>query len=193
MKETRMDMVRCFGANDPLYQAYHDEEWGRRLEVSDDEHELLERVCLEGFQAGLSWLTVLRKREAFREAFTGFRPDIVAEYDDDDVEDLMLNPEIIRNRMKIVATIGNAQALLQMHADGERLADLIGQHAPPPRRAAPLTAFDVPSSTPESEALSKELHRRGFRFVGPTTMYALMQAIGMVDDHIKGCWLARAR
>lgn len=186
-----MDKVRCFGANDPLYQAYHDEEWGRPLEVSDDERELLERVCLEGFQAGLSWLTVLRKREAFREAFDDFDPAVVAGYDEDDVGRLMANPEIIRNRMKIVATIGNARALNAMHDDGERLADLILKHAPEPREQAPLTAFDVPSSTEESEALSKAMHKRGFRFVGPTTMYALMQAIGIVDDHIKGCWLAR--
>lgn len=187
-----MDKVRCFGANDPLYQAYHDEEWGRPLEHSEDERELLERVCLEGFQAGLSWLTVLRKREAFREVFAGFDPAVVAEYDEDDIEDLMANREIIRNRMKIVATIGNARALNAMHDDGERLADLIAAHAPEPRAQAPLTAFDVPGSTPESQALSKEMHKRGFRFVGPTTVYALMQATGYVDDHIKGCWLAKA-
>lgn len=186
-----MDKVRCFGANDPLYQAYHDEEWGRPLAVSDDERELLERVCLEGFQAGLSWLTVLRKREAFREAFDDFDPAVVAEYDEDDVEELMGNADIIRNRLKIMATIGNARALNAMHDDGERLADLIAEHAPPPRDRAPLTAFDVPGSTEESAALSKAMRKRGFRFVGPTTMYALMQAIGIVDDHIKGCWLAR--
>lgn len=187
-----MDKVRCFGANDPLYQAYHDEEWGRPLKTSDDERELLERVCLEGFQAGLSWLTVLRKREAFREAFAGFEPAVVAGYDEDDIDDLMANPEIIRNRMKIVATIGNARALLAMHEAGERLADLITAHTPEPRGQAPLTAFDVPGSTAESQALSKEMNKRGFRFVGPTTMYALMQATGYVDDHIKGCWLARS-
>ncbi|WP_255436358.1 DNA-3-methyladenine glycosylase I [Tessaracoccus sp. MC1756] len=187
-----MDKVRCFGADDPLYQAYHDDEWGRPLEHSDDEHELLERVCLEGFQAGLSWLTVLRKRDIFRQAFAGFDPVVVAEFDEDDVEELMANPGIIRNRLKILATIGNARALNKMHEDGERLADLIAEHAPEPRGQAPLTGFDVPASTDESVALSKELRRRGFRFVGPTTMYALMQAIGHVDDHVKGCWLARA-
>lgn len=186
-----MDKVRCFGAGDPLYQAYHDEEWGRPLDGSDDEHELLERVCLEGFQAGLSWLTVLRKRPAFREAFANFRPGVVAGYDEDEVERLMANPGIIRNRMKITATIGNARALLAMHADGGRLAELIAEHAPPPRGHAPLTAFDVPGSTEESTALSKALHKKGFRFVGPTTVYALMQAIGLIDDHVAGCWLAR--
>ncbi|MCG6566971.1 DNA-3-methyladenine glycosylase I [Tessaracoccus sp. ZS01] len=187
-----MDKVRCFGADDPLYQAYHDDEWGRPLDHSDDERELLERVCLEGFQAGLSWLTVLRKRDTFREAFAGFDPAIVAQFTEDDVEELMANPGIIRNRLKILATIANARALNKMHEDGERLADLIAEYAPGPREQAPLTGFDVPASTDESVALSKELRRRGFRFVGPTTMYALMQAIGHVDDHIKGCWLARA-
>lgn len=186
-----MDKVRCFGADDPLYQAYHDEEWGRPFEISEDERELLERVCLEGFQAGLSWLTVLRKRVAFREAFADFDPAVVAEYDDDDIERLMANPGIIRNRMKIMATIGNARALLALHERGERLADVIARHAPSPRARAPLTAFDVPGTTPESQALSKEMHRLGFRFVGPTTMYALMQAVGLIDDHIQGCWLAR--
>ncbi|MFD0865468.1 DNA-3-methyladenine glycosylase I [Tessaracoccus lubricantis] len=192
MKENQMDKVRCFGADDPLYQTYHDEEWGRPLEASDDEHELLERVCLEGFQAGLSWITVLRKREAFREAFASFDPAVVAEFDEDDVEVLMSNTGIIRNRLKIQAAIGNARALNEMHDNGERLADVIAGYAPEPREQASLTWFDVPASTPESVALSKDLRRRGFRFVGPTTMYALMQAIGHVDDHIKGCWLARA-
>lgn len=185
-------LVRCFGTGDPLYEAYHDDEWGRPIGDSADERDLFERVALEGFQAGLSWITVLRKREAFRAAFEGFDPAAVSRFDDDDVARLLADPGIVRNRMKIMATIGNARALLQLHADGERLATLVESHTPAPRHEAPLTFADVPSSTPESVALSRQLKRRGFRFVGPTTMYALLQAVGAVDDHIRGCWLARA-
>ena len=183
--------VRCFGAGDELYEAYHAEEWGRPVEDSPDERELFERVCLEGFQAGLSWITILRKRGAFREAFADFDPSTVAAFDDDDVERLMGNAGIIRNRPKIVAAIGNAEALQTMHANGERLIDLVAEHAPQPRPQPPLTFEDVPSTTDESKRLSKAMKDRGFRFVGPTTMYALMQATGVVDDHIHGCWLAR--
>lgn len=186
-----MKKVRCFGAGDELYETYHDEEWGRPVVDSPDERELFERVALEGFQAGLSWITVLRKREAFRDAFADFDPAAVAEFTEEDVERLMADEGIIRNRAKIVATIGNARALIAMHEHGERLTDLVAEHAPEPREIPPLTFNDVPGQTPESVALSKELKKRGFRFVGPTTMYALMQATGVVDDHIKGCWLAR--
>lgn len=182
--------VRCFGAGDPLYQAYHDEEWGRPLADSPDEHELFERLALEGFQAGLSWITVLRKREAFRAAFAGFDPSVVAEFGEADVARLVADTGIIRNRLKIEATIGNAKALLRLHAEGQRLADIVARHTPKPRGHAPLTFADVPTQCDESVALSKELRRHGFRFVGPTTMYALLQAIGAVDDHIQGCWLA---
>lgn len=185
-----MEKVRCFGTGDELYEAYHDEEWGRPVADSPDEHELLERICLEGAQAGLSWITVLRKREAYREAFRGFDPTAMAAMTDEDVERLMGNAGIIRNRQKIVSAIGNARALCAMHEAGERLSGLMAANTPEPRGRAPLTFADVPSSTAESAALSRELKRRGFSFVGPTTMYATLQAIGAVDDHIHGCWLA---
>lgn len=186
------DKVRCFGSGDEQYARYHDEEWGRPVEDSPDERELFERLCLEGFQAGLSWLTVLRKREAFRRAFAGFDPAVVAAFGDEEVEALMGDAGIIRNRMKIAATIGNARALLALHEEGGRLRDLIESHRPA-RHRRPLTFADLAASTPESAALSKELKRRGFRFVGPTTVYALMQALNVVDDHLAGCWVAQER
>ena len=186
------DKVRCFGSGDEQYARYHDEEWGRPVEDSPDERELFERLCLEGFQAGLSWLTVLRKREAFRRAFAGFDPAVVAAFGDEEVEALMGDAGIIRNRMKIAATIGNARALLALHEEGGRLRDLIESHRPA-RHRRPLTFADLAASTPESAALSKELKRRGFRFVGPTTVYALMQALHVVDDHLAGCWVAQER
>jgi DNA-3-methyladenine glycosylase I len=185
-----MAKVRCFGAGDPLYEAYHDEEWGRPVADSPDERELFERVCLEGFQAGLSWITVLRKRDAFRAAFAGFDPAAIAEFGEDDVARLMDDAGIVRNRLKIEAAITNAQALLALHDAGERLADLVVAHTPVARERPPLSFADVPAQTPESQALSKAMQKRGFRFVGPTTMYALLQAVGAVDDHIQGCWLA---
>ena len=186
-----MVKVRCFGAGYPLYEAYHDEEWGRPVADSPDERELFERVCLEGFQAGLSWITVLRKRDAFRAAFAGFDPAVVAEFGDDDVTRLMADAGIVRNRLKIEAAITNARALLALHDEGERLADLVALHTPEARERPPLSFADVPAQTAESLALSKAMKKRGFRFVGPTTMYALLQAVGAVDDHIQGCWLAR--
>ncbi|MFT3888955.1 MAG: DNA-3-methyladenine glycosylase I [Arachnia sp.] len=187
-----MAKVRCFGAGDPLYEAYHDEEWGRPVADSPDERELFERICLEGFQAGLSWITVLRKREAFRTAFQGFDPARMAEFGSDDVERLLGDAAIIRNRRKIDAAISNARALLALHDDGERLADLIALHAPAPRERPALSFADVPRQTAESRALSAALKKRGFRFVGPATMYALLQSVGAVDDHIQGCWLAKS-
>ena len=183
--------VRCFGAGDPLYEAYHDDEWGRPVDDSPDERALFERLCLEGFQSGLSWLTVLRKREAFRDAFAGFDPETVAAFDSEDVDRLMADAGIVRNRMKINAAITNAKALLRLHDAGERLIDLVTDHAPDAKEQPPLTFNDVPAKTDGSEALAKLLKTRGFTFVGPTTLYALMQAVGVVDDHIKGCWLAR--
>lgn len=186
-----METIRCFGTGDPLYEAYHDLEWGRPVEDSPAESALFERITLEGAQAGLSWITVLRKREGYREAFHGFDPESVAAMTPADVDLLLSNPGIVRNRMKIVSTIGNAAALLALHEAGERLADLLAAHAPEPRSHAPLTFADVPAQTPGSVALSKELKLRGFRFVGPTTLYAAMQAIGLVDDHIHGCFRAR--
>jgi DNA-3-methyladenine glycosylase I len=146
---------------------------------------MYERLCLEAFQSGLSWLTILRKREAFRAAFAGFEPERVAAFGEEDVARLMADPGIVRNRMKIEAAIANARATLEL----DSLAELLWSFAPP-ERPAPRTSADVPAVTPESTAMAKELKRRGFRFVGPTTAYALMQACGLVNDHLDGC-LAR--
>lgn len=183
-----MSRNRCFGTGDPLYERYHDEEWGNPAQDSPDERELFERVALEGFQAGLSWITVLRKREAFRKAFKGFFPAKVAKFTDADVERLMSNEAIIRNRAKILAAIGNARALLAMHEQGIRLANLFAEYAPPPSNPSDHSPT-APGSTPESTALSKRLKGLGFRFVGPTTMQATMQALGIADGHAPGCWL----
>jgi len=183
-------MSRCFGDGDPLYERYHDEEWGRPV---TDERGLFERMSLEAFQSGLSWLTILRKRENFRAAFANFDPDAVARFGDDDVERLMADAGIVRNRAKIEATIANARATVALHEDGGTLRELIWEHRPAPRVAPPQTFADVPSQTPETVALAKELKRRGFRFVGPTTLYALMQACGVVDDHLADCPVRRAR
>ena len=184
---------RCaWGAGDPLYIAYHDEEWGRPLR---DEHALFGLLCLEFFQSGLSWLTILRKRPAFFAAFDGFDPEVVAGYGDDDVARLMADAGIVRNRAKIDAAIANARALVAMHADGETLVDLLFSFAPAPgaddRPAGRFTAMgQIPSSTPTSKALAKALKGREFRFVGPVVAYALMQSAGVVDDHLEGCWVA---
>jgi DNA-3-methyladenine glycosylase I len=171
---------RCWWAgDDPDYVAYHDTEWGQPV---TDDRALFEKLCLEGFQAGLSWLTILRKRERFREVFAGFDPQVVAAYGPADVERLLGDPGIVRNRAKIEATIGNARAMLEL----ESLGALVWSFAPQPG-PAPRTPADIPAQTPESVALSKELKRRGFRFVGPTTCYAFMQAMGLVDDHLADC------
>jgi DNA-3-methyladenine glycosylase I len=178
---------RCWwGASTPEYVAYHDEEWGRPV---TDDRGIYERVVLEGFQSGLSWLTVLRKRERFRAAFQGFDLERVAGFGARDVKRLLADAGIIRNRGKIEAAIANAKAAAEMHRAGESLAELFWSHAPRGRRSAPRLPADIPPVTPESTALSKELKRRGFRFVGPTTVYASMQAAGIVNDHISGCWV----
>ena len=177
--------VRCAWAGSaPEYVAYHDEEWGRPVHGDDA---LFERLCLEAFQSGLSWITILRKRPAFREAFAGFRIPVVAEFGDDDVARLMADPGIVRNRAKVTAAIGNARAALQV-PDG--LSALLWSFAPTAPRPRPQTLADVPATSPESVAMAKDLKRRGFSFVGPTTAYALMQATGMVDDHIATCFRA---
>jgi DNA-3-methyladenine glycosylase I len=181
------ELVRCWPTSDPLYIAYHDEEWGRPVR---DEPRLLERLCLEGFQSGLSWLTILRKREHFRAAFCAFDPERVARLGDDDVERLMGDAGIVRNRAKIEATIANARATVALHEAGETLRGLLWSFARPlsaPPAAAPHTLQDMPATTAESKALARELKRRGFRFVGPTTAYALMQATGIVNDHLEDC------
>ncbi len=177
-------VARCpWGATPPIYAEYHDTEWGVPLH---GETELFERITLEAFQSGLSWLTILRKREAFREAFAGFDPEIVAAFDESDIERLMGDAGIVRNRRKIEATISNARATLALREDGG-LDALIWSHRPETAPPAPRVDGDIPAVTPESTALAKALKARGFVFVGPTTAYALMQAIGMVDDHLAGC------
>ena len=189
--ETRGDVVvgddgiaRCpWAVTPPIYADYHDTEWGVPLH---GEAELFERITLEAFQSGLSWLTILRKREAFRAAFAGFDPEVVAALTDADVERLMGDAGIIRNRRKIEATRVNARATLALRADGG-LDELIWSHRPETSPPAPKIDADIPAVTPESTALAKSLKTRGFVFVGPTTAYALMQAIGMVDDHLAGC------
>jgi DNA-3-methyladenine glycosylase I len=159
-----------------------------------DERGLFERTTLEAFQSGLSWLTILRKRDAFRAAFAGFEPAAVARFSDDDVARLLADAGIVRNRAKIEATIANARATMNLHDDGATLHELIWErHRPPARPAPPQTWAEVPSQTPETVALAKDLKRRGFRFVGPTTLYALMQACGVVDDHLAHCPVRRAR
>ncbi|WP_375339603.1 DNA-3-methyladenine glycosylase I [Microbacterium rhizophilus] len=176
-----------WAARDPLMQAYYDTEWGMPIR---DERGLFERLSLEGFQSGLSWATILRKRPAFRAAFADFDPDVVAAFDEADVERLMGDAGIVRNRAKILATIGNARATVALRGtvssadgDGGGLAELVWSFRPE-ATPAPRSFADVPTSSPESLALSKELKRRGFRFVGPTTMFALMEAVGIVDTHL---------
>jgi len=177
-------LARCWDLpGDPGYRDYHDREWGRPVR---DEVALFEKLCLEGFQSGLSWRTILAKRPAFRSAFAGFEPATVAAFEPGDVQRLMSDAGIVRNRRKIEATITNARTLASMEGS---LADLIWSHAPAVAPAAPRTFADVPASTPESTALSRELKRRGFAFVGPTTLYALMQACGVVNDHLVSCWV----
>lgn len=184
-----MDRIRCFGDGNELYARYHDDEWGRAFVDSPDERELFERLSLEGFLAGLSWLTVLRKREEFRRAFAGFVPEAVAAFTDQDVGRLLGNAGIIRNRQKIEACVQNAKALLALHADGLLLRDLLAQHLPEPRATRASTFEDLPAQTPGSVALAKQLRRLGFRFLGPVTLYSMWAATGMIDDHLAGCWL----
>lgn len=180
-------VVRCaWAGSDVEYQRYHDEEWGTTLH---GDRRLFEKLSLEGFQAGLSWITILRKRPRFREVFHGFEPAVVAAFGPDDVDRLLQDAGIIRHRGKIEAVIGNAAIVAGM-ADGE-LDALLWSFAPATHEP-PTTFAEVPAVTAESTAMSKELRRRGFRFVGPTTMYALMQSAGMVDDHVAGCWRAGA-
>jgi DNA-3-methyladenine glycosylase I len=172
---------RCWwGSSTPEYIHYHDEEWGRPVH---DDRALFEKVSLEAFQSGLSWLTILRKREAFRAAFANFEIERVAAFGEDDVARLMADAGIVRNRAKVDATIANARAVAALDVP---FAELLWSFAPEPR-PRPRTSAEVPASTPESKAMAKELKRRGFRFVGPTTAYAMMQACGLVDDHLDGC------
>ena len=188
---SRPDVVRCgWAGNDPLYVAYHDTEWGVPCH---DDRDLFERLALEGFQAGLSWLTILRKRAAFRAAFEGFDPARIAAYGEAETARLLADASIVRNRAKVRATISNAAAFLRVQGEfGSFDAYLWGfvGGAPLVRAAPPPTLADVPATTPESDALSRDLKRRGFGFVGSTICYALMQSVGMVDDHVATCFLA---
>jgi DNA-3-methyladenine glycosylase I len=174
---------RCWESSDPAYNAYHDEEWGRPVV---DERGVYERLCLEGFQSGLSWLTILRKRDAFRAAFAGFDPDAVAEFDERDVERLLGDAGIVRHRGKIEAAIANAQATVALRETGTPLHVLFWSYRPDPPPEPP-TRGGWASTTPDSAALSKRLKQAGFRFVGPTTVYAAMQACGVVNDHLVDC------
>jgi DNA-3-methyladenine glycosylase I len=181
---TRPDLARCpWGESTPDYVEYHDTEWGVELH---GETAMFERMSLESFQSGLSWITILRKRENFRTAFAGFVPEVVAEFGSDDFDRLMADAGIVRNRAKINATINNARAIAKLDVP---LDDLLWSFAPE-HHERPATIADVPAVTPESKAMAKELKRRGFVFLGPTTCYALMQATGMVDDHIATCFRA---
>jgi DNA-3-methyladenine glycosylase I len=180
-------LKRCWETTDPLYLAYHDEEWGRPVR---DERGLYERLCLEGFQSGLSWLTILRKRDGFRAAFESFEPDLVARFGERDVERLLQDASIVRHRGKIEAAIANARATVGLRASTP-LHELVWAFAPTRHRVARRPA-DWQASTPESVALAKELRRAGFRFVGPTTVYAAMQACGVVNDHLRDCWVRDA-
>jgi DNA-3-methyladenine glycosylase I len=174
---------RCFGDGDPLYEAYHDEEWGQPV---TDERGLFERVSLEAFQSGLSWITILRKRDAFRAAFAGFEPDAIARFDAGDVERLLGDAGIVRNRAKIEATIANARATVDLRDAGTPLDEVVWAHRPE-ARPAPASFADVPAIVPEATALAKALKKAGFRFVGPTKIYAGMQACGLVNDHLATC------
>jgi DNA-3-methyladenine glycosylase I len=176
--------VRCSWAEGEL-TAYHDEEWGRPV---TDERGLFELLSLEAFQSGLSWLTILRKREGFRRAFGDFDAETVAAFGPRDVERLLADPAIVRNRAKIEATIANARATVALR-ESEGLAALVWSYAPLVGRAAPESLGDLPAVTPESVALAKALKARGFRFVGPTTAYALMEACGLVNDHVAACFV----
>jgi len=177
-------LARCpWAGSNPLYLEYHDREWGRALRGDDA---LYERICLEAFQSGLAWITILRKREAFRAAFAGFHIEKVAKFDERDVARLLADEGIVRNRAKINAAVVNAQAALAL---GGGLTELIWSHAPKPRAKGerPSSTAQIPATSAESVALAKALKKAGFVFVGPTTVYALMQACGLVNDHLAGC------
>ena len=181
--------ARCaWVGSDAEYERYHDEEWGVPLH---GDRPLFEKLSLEGFQAGLSWISILRRRPGFRAVFHDFEPEAIAGFTDEDVERLMLDERIIRNRAKILATIGNARATLDLTAGRPgALDELMWGFAPTGPRPRPRTFGDLVAVTPESTAMSKALKARGYRFVGPTTMHALMQSAGMIDDHLEGCWRA---
>lgn len=177
-------VVRCWWCgDDPTYVAYHDDEWGRPVV---DDHRLYEKLCLEGFQSGLSWLTILRKRDNFRAAFAAFDPHVVSRFGDDDMARLLADARIVRHRGKIASTINNAGRAIELIDEFGSMAAFIDRFRPE-ARPAPRALGDIPAKTPESLAMSKELKRRGWSFVGPTTVYAFMQSMGVVNDHVDGC------
>jgi DNA-3-methyladenine glycosylase I len=179
--------LRCpWGLNPPDYVSYHDDEWGRPVH---GDQAIFERLCLEAFQSGLSWLTILRKRENFRKAFAGFDIASVAAFGDTDVARLLADAGIVRNRAKVSAAITNARAALEL---GDGLSHLVWSYADTGPRPAPRTVADIPAQTPASTALAKELRKRGFAFTGPVTVYAAMQACGLVNDHLEACFARRA-
>ncbi|CAB4625847.1 MAG: DNA-3-methyladenine glycosylase I [Actinobacteria bacterium] len=180
-------LTRCnWPGKDSLYIHYHDTEWGVPLK---GDQEMFERICLEGFQAGLSWITILKRREGFRKAFKNFDIKKVAKFTEADIERLTNDVGIIRNRSKILSAVKNANIVLEMSKQGESISDLVWSFAPhPKKRTSAAKNFEWLAVSPESEAISKELRERGFGFVGPTTMYALMQSIGMINDHAPGCY-----
>jgi DNA-3-methyladenine glycosylase I len=179
-------VARCWwAATDPLYREYHDGEWGRP--VSDDPR-LFEKLSLESFMSGLSWLTILRKRERFRVAFAGFEPEAIAEFTDDDVDRLMRDPGIVRNRAKILATIHNARRLRELEAEYGSMAAYVWSFEPPPRQARlDWAALTAEKFGPEAAAMSKDLRQRGWSFVGPTTVHSFMEAMGLINDHLDDC------
>jgi DNA-3-methyladenine glycosylase I len=178
-------ITRCWWCgDDPLYVAYHDDEWGRR--VTDDTR-LFEKLCLEGFQSGLSWLTILRKRDNFRRAFDDFNVDKIAAYGPPEIERLLGDAGIVRHRGKIESTINNARRAIELAADEGSIGAYVAQYAVSTPHRPEGSEFAIASTSPESTAMSKDLKRRGWSFVGPTTMYAFMQAMGLVNDHLEGC------
>ncbi len=187
-KSETENIVRCswVGQHED-YKAYHDDEWGRPV---TGDSALFERICLEGFQAGLSWLTILRKRESFRSAFETFELSKVADFDQKKIESLMNDSRIVRNRAKILSTINNAQCALEMINEYGSLTNFLWSFEPPSKKYKNVSA--IPSQTDDSKKLSAELKKKGWSFVGPTTMYAFMQAVGMVNDHITSCWVFEA-
>ena len=181
-----MNRIRCsWVGSDPLYRDYHDHEWGRPVH---DNQRLFEMICLEGQQAGLSWITILKKREGYHDAFHHFDAEKITRMTDDDIDRLLQNPDIIRSRSKIKAIIQNAHAYLSMRKSGEDFSAFIWSFAPKGPRARHLDCRHYPTQTEESFEMSKALKKRGFKFVGPTICYAFMQAVGLVDDHVADCF-----
>lgn len=180
------EIVRCeWCGTDPLYVAYHDEEWG--VPIRDD-RDLFAKLMLDGFQAGLSWITILRKRDNFDRAFDGWDPERISRYEEHDIARLMADSGIVRNRLKVNGAVKNARAFLEIQARGESFSDLLWSFVGgEPIVNQPRSLEEIPATSPEAEAMSKDLRKRGFTFVGPTICYAFMQAVGMVDDHIVGC------